>query len=345
MTRHGGTASSSSGCYLDECVIGPADGPATPVDAAVVARAAAWMSRLWSGEASAADQAACAAWRAAHADHERAWQGLQVLQARFDDLPPAAARSALLAPAAARRRKVLRLLGLAAVGSGLTLALRETDTWQLAAAEHATATGEVREVELPDGTRLVLGTASAVDLRFTGRERRLILRVGEILVTTGHGPAAGHRPFLVQTAQGTVRALGTRFSVRQEEAFSRVAVFEGAVEIRPGSPDAEALLLAAGQGASFSRETALPAAAVEDSAAAWTQGRLVAERMRVADFVAELSRYRPGVLRCDPAVADLRVTGVFSLRDTDRALANLSLGLPVEIIYRSRWWVTVRGRR
>jgi ferric-dicitrate binding protein FerR (iron transport regulator) len=59
------------------------------------------------------------------------------------------------------------------------------------------------------------------------------------------------------------------------------------------------------------------------------QGVLVAGNMRVGEFVAELARYRPGLLRCDPAVADLRVTGVFSLRDTDRALTNLTLSLPL----------------
>ncbi|KAG0759335.1 hypothetical protein G6F57_017955 [Rhizopus arrhizus] len=65
--------------------------------------------------------------------------------------------------------------------------------------------------------------------------------------------------------------------------------------------------------------------------------------MRLDAFVAELARYRSGLLRCDPAVADLRVSGVFSLRDTDRALDNLTRGLPVTVAYRSRYWVTVRA--
>jgi transmembrane sensor len=71
---------------------------------------------------------------------------------------------------------------------------------------------------------------------------------------------------------------------------------------------------------------------------------LIAENMPVGEFVAELARYRPGLLRCDPAVADLRVTGVFSLRGTDRALTNLTLALPLAAVYRTRYWVTVRAR-
>jgi transmembrane sensor len=69
----------------------------------------------------------------------------------------------------------------------------------------------------------------------------------------------------------------------------------------------------------------------------------VAENMRIADFLAELDRYRSGLLRCAREVAELRVSGVFSLRDTDRALQNLALSLPVNIVYRSRYWVSVEA--
>lgn len=36
--------------------------------------------------------------------------------------------------------------------------------------------------------------------------------------------------------------------------------------------------------------------------------------MRLGDFIAELSRYRPGVLRCAEEVADRRVSGTFPAR-------------------------------
>ena len=85
--------------------------------------------------------------------------------------------------------------------------------------------------------------------------------------------------------------------------------------------------------------------AARESAAAWSRGVLVAENMRVADFLEELGRYRAGFLRCDPAVADWRVTGVFSVLDTDRALRNLMLGLPLAVNYRTPYWVTVHAKR
>ena len=41
--------------------------------------AAEWMARLWAEDASAADADACAAWRAAHPEHERAWARLPLM--------------------------------------------------------------------------------------------------------------------------------------------------------------------------------------------------------------------------------------------------------------------------
>ena len=73
----------------------------------------------------------------------------------------------------------------------------------------------------------------------------------------------------------------------------------------------------------------------------WTRGVIKAERMSLASFAAELGRYRPGLLRCDPEVAQLEVSGAFQLHDTDQALHALTQVLPVEIRYRTRYWVTI----
>ncbi|HNR11604.1 MAG TPA: hypothetical protein PKN72_10460 [Nitrosomonas europaea] len=86
------------------------------------------------------------------------------------------------------------------------------------------------------------------------------------------------------------------------------------------------------------------AEALQISATAWTRGLLVAERMRLEDFLAELGRYRSGVLRCDPAVRDLIVSGVYSLDDTDQSLRLLAQALPVQVQTVTRWWTIVGPR-
>ena len=316
---------------------------------AVVQQAAKWMARLWSGDASADDQAGCERWRAAHPDHESAWTRLQVLDGKFARVQEPAARMALRQPGIAprtsgNRRRALQLLGLVAAVGGTGYTLHGSDAWQMALSDHSSRTGEIREISLPDGTRIMLGTATAIDVRYDERERRVILHSGDILVTTAPDPAPRHRPFVVQGRQGRIEALGTRFTVRQETLAARVEVFEGAVLAGPAGGGRAPVRVEAGQGTVLFAGHAQQPAPGQAHAEAWSRGMLVVENMRVDAFLAELGRYRRGVLRCDPAVAGLQVTGVFPLRDTDRALLNLTLALPVDLVYRTGYWVTVQPR-
>jgi len=80
---------------------------------------------------------------------------------------------------------------------------------------------------------------------------------------------------------------------------------------------------------------------VDENADAWARGQLVADEQRLGDFLAELGRYRPGLLRVDPRIAGLRLSGVFPLADTDRILDTLPSVLPVRLQWRTRYWVTV----
>jgi transmembrane sensor len=84
-----------------------ATGPlaADPTDA--LDQAFDWMAMLLSGSASEAEQQALAAWRAADARHEQAWQQLMQMQQRLQAVPPQLASRTLRtarAPVAARRK-------------------------------------------------------------------------------------------------------------------------------------------------------------------------------------------------------------------------------------------------
>lgn len=311
-----------------------------------VREAASWMARLWSGVATDADHAACLQWRAGNPDHERAWNRLASMESRFSEVPTAFAHGTLVQPAMsafASRRKVVRILGLFLAGGGVGYLASRSDAWQMATADHS-AVGEQRQVILPDGSTVVLNTGTAIDVVFNGRERLVILRAGEILVATSHNPDYAGQAFLVESRQGTVQALGTRFTVRQDQSVSHVAVYEGVVEIRPRDNKAAFVRLGVGQQTDFSGQSVALVTSLPDGSPAWVEGLLFARDMPLSEAVAEIARYRPGFLRCAPEVAQWRVSGVFSLKDSDRALANLTLGLPLEIQYRTRYWVTVAQR-
>lgn len=324
------------------------DEAALQPDPEVVRAAAQWMARLWSDQATADDAAACSHWRSQRQEHELAWQRMQAVGQRFSTLPDAAAGQALkAAPEQMQRmrRKNLKILGAVLLTGGLAAVLRRSQTWQAVSADYASAVGQVRTVLLPDGTQLVLNTNSAVDVLYTATARRVILHFGEIMVTTGHEDRLPSRPFTVLTRDGELTPLGTRFAVRQYEHGSSVAVFEGAVEVRTRrAADADgviALRVDAGQQAEFSSQALGAAAPLDGNAGNWVRGLLHAEQMPLTELLAELGRYRHGVLHCAPELAALRVSGVFSVSDTDRALSSLTLGLPVQLRYRTRYWVSV----
>ena len=68
---------------------------------------------------------------------------------------------------------------------------------------------------------------------------------------------------------------------------------------------------------------------------------LVADNLSLGCFIAELGRYRSGVLGCDPSIANLRLSGVFQLAEPDTLLADLPRILPVRLVSRTRWWLRV----
>jgi transmembrane sensor len=73
----------------------------------------------------------------------------------------------------------------------------------------------------------------------------------------------------------------------------------------------------------------------------WEQGMLLAKEMPLQTVVRELGRYRRGVLRCDPAVADLPVSGAFSLTDTEASLQLLKATFPIHVRRITPYWVTI----
>ncbi|WDY59180.1 FecR domain-containing protein [Pseudomonas sp. PSKL.D1] len=302
---------------------------AQPVSRTVAQQAARWVLQLQQ-DASEQQRLACAAWRAADAEHERAWQLATRFSAQVQMIPSDLARVTLQR---SRRTALKALTSLVVLGS-LGVSLSRTGALNNLMADASTAVGEQRRLTLDDGTELHLNTDTAVDIRYSTTERLLVLRKGEVYVSTGKDP----RPLLLRSGRAVFMPLGTRFVVRQYEGHDVLSVLEGAVAVTPNQ--AATLRIEAGQWAWVSeREVGLfEAAAVR---ADWVDGVLRVDRMPLAQFVGELARYRQGWTRCAPEVAGIRVSGTFQLNDTDAALAALAMAFPVQLRYVTRYWVTV----
>ena len=321
---------------------------AHPLPDNVLDQAISWLVRIESDGSNPQTLEACLRWRQADTLHETAWQALQKSDAAFQGLAALPGTVALdtlerLHSGHHSRRHTLKLLGMGLLITGAT-GWQLRDSTQLPwGADYATGVGERRQFLLQDGTRLQLNTASSVDVEFTAQRRLINLRRGEIFVDTGKDGAApdGRRSFWVSTRHAQLQAIGTAFGVRDEELSTRVQVEDGVVAIHSKG---EPILIAAGEEYLINLGGSQRVEASTLNASAWTRGQLVAKRMRLGDLTAELARYRHGWLRCDPAIAQLEVSGVFQLDDIDRALSALSDSLPVRVERFTPLWTRVIAR-
>jgi transmembrane sensor len=99
-----------------------------------------------------------------------------------------------------------------------------------------TERGERREVALADGSVVQVDPETRLRIKYEGRVRRVFLDHGRALF---HVAKNAERPFLVESNNTTVRAVGTAFAVEQQANAVLVTVAEGKVAVFPteSSPD------------------------------------------------------------------------------------------------------------
>ena len=316
-----------------------------PLERALLEQAAQWMVRIKAAPFSARDEQELARWLARSEQHRQAWALAQAMLKQLDGLPAELAKPVLTRAGAQRRRVVHGLAGLFVTGVGLgAIGLQQSTPWQSWFADLSTATGERRQMQLADGSLLELNTDTAVDVRFDAATRVLRLLHGEILVTTGkdRDHLGAQRPLAVETAQGRIRALGTRFSVRSDRAGeTEVVVYEDAVDVTPVQGSTAPIRLTSAQQLRFSAAKVLDERPAPPQADAWTRGVYLAVDVRLDDFLAELGRYHRGAIWCDASVKHLRVTGTYGLNDVPAAVASLQASHPVRVSRLTRHLIRV----
>ncbi|HDS1792598.1 TPA: FecR domain-containing protein [Pseudomonas putida] len=297
--------------------------------------AAQWHARLCGNPCCAVTQAQWQAWCDADILNGWAWIQLEQLQASFHGVSGPLARHALAAGAIEpARRTVLKglMLALGATGVAWT-GCRNAPIWL---AGTRTETGERRRITLDDGTRLSLNTRSAVDIQYNTEQRLITLRQGEIFVETAPDP----RPMWVRSPHGAMRPLGTRFDVRLFPDHTKLVVVEHAVEVR-NAATRQAVKVNEGMSLAFDNGVLPEPSIAELGMTEWNMGRLVFDDWRLDRALAELQRYRPGLLRCSDDIAGLRLSGVYPLDDSDSVLAAIAQALKLKIETRTRYWVTL----
>ncbi len=285
-------------------------------DDLVLAEAAAWLARLQGEQRTDAAVAAFKIWLADDVSHARAFARVTETW----DIVPGAARL-LAKPATQRVRRSRHSFWMMAAASVVCLLMASAGAWYFwKDPTYRTAIGEQRTITLQDGSNITLNTDTELTVSYRQAERRIHLVHGEAVFEVAKN---AQRPFIVLAGNEQVRALGTLFDVRSDP--SRLAVFlvKGSVEVssRQGAsssdPQAQAMILSPGQRVTLGTHGGKLVDRPDLAAAmAWRQGQVMFDNVALSEAIAELDRYGGTRIELgDPALASLRVSGVFNIRN------------------------------
>ena len=200
---------------------------------------------------------------------------------------------------------------------------------------YATELGEQRSILLSDGSVVVLNTASRIDVRFTGSDRRISLHAGEAVFEVAPDPG---RPLRVIAGPAEVVAIGTRFNVYRQDEQTIVTVMEGRVAVssaaRPARPEqlssgiSETMEVIQGNQVTVRLRSPVDAPRVVDVtvATAWRDRRLIFDGSTLASAVREINRYNHKKLGLADAELDAqRISGVFAANKPEAMVTFLKV--------------------
>jgi transmembrane sensor len=180
-------------------------------------------------------------------------------------------------------------------------------------ADYKTATSEVKNIVLDDGSMLSLAPKSAIKVDYTTGQRRIELIQGDIYVDVAKNPA---RPFIVHTKQADYQALGTRFIVNQYTDTSALNMLHSRVQARANlTAQAKPLIVSEGQRIQVDAH-GLGKIEVFDTQmfkTSWQMQQIQANELALPDLLNRLNAYHSGyMIFNEKELSQIKVTGIIN---------------------------------
>ncbi|MDP3608958.1 MAG: FecR domain-containing protein [Methylophilus sp.] len=307
-----------------------------------MADAVAWYVKLTSEDVSSADKQAWAIWVNQSKQNAIAWEEIKSTLSKFQSIPSDIGMSVLgrgTNKVDLNRRATLKHIALFAAIACPTGLLLKDNFLSSFYYDYSTKVGERTQVMLSDGTTLALNTNSAVTVNLTSTKRVIKLHQGEMMITTGHAIGLDS-PLSIETADGNVVPMGTRFNVRKFSEFTRVSLYEGKLKVTPKHNDIQHYMKANEEVDMYTLDV-VPNITDQKISDAWLTGYLEVNNLSLKLFIEELARYRPGLLVCHPDVHNIKISGAYSIDDIDASLNLLSQTFPIRVQRATRFLTMV----
>lgn len=302
------------------------------------AQAIEWYARRASGSFDHSAERALQDWLDADASHRQAWLALQQrLERTFAPLTERHGATQALRAAGHSRRHLLRgALGLGATAIGTQLLTMPGGPLHARwGSDLRTANAQRRSYTLEDGSTLLLNAESSADVDFGPTQRRVSLVQGALMATVRDDPA---RPFVLACPWGESWLQRGSCLLSLQTTEPQLWALDGTLELRT---PLQRITLNAGQGVAFDGRQWQAVAHRHINERSWTRGLLEVHDQSLASVIDHLRPYHRGVLLLSPSAAGLRISGVFSLDDSQAALAALHDMLPLRMTRYLGWWTRI----
>jgi transmembrane sensor len=189
-------------------------------------------------------------------------------------------------------------------------------------ARYASPRGEVKELQLADGSRMILDADSVAMATFTAAARELRLQKGRALFAVQRDAS---RPFVVSAAGRAIVAVGTQFDVNIVPDGITVTLLEGRVNI--ASLDDGRALVTLSPGQQYvergGNATIQSIGAATENVIAWPKGLINFDAQPLAEAAAIMNRYSSEQIVIGANAATIKVSGQFRAGATQRFAATL----------------------
>lgn len=283
-----------------------------------------WFIRLRAEDQDPATQRAFRAWCESHPGRAAAFARVSAMwgEPEFARATENVARATKLSvkPRSVRRKGAALIVAAAVLIYGAS-SIPDLLLW--VRADYMTATGERRSITLPDGSRMVLNTATAVSLDYTQDRRAVTVLDGEAYFDVARDL---ERPFVVDGNFSRVMVTGTAFDVRLDPDQDDIALARGAVDVARLEQPMDRTGLRPGEAVNVGAFSIAPIRAVDPATAfAWVDGRITFTERPFREVLDQLRRYYRGrVVLWNSQLGDTNVSGSYRLDDASLAIRSLA---------------------
>jgi transmembrane sensor len=212
------------------------------------------------------------------------------------------------------------------------------------------SSGDWTEHTLQDGSTLILHGKSAVNIHFDHQQRRLELVQGEMYVNVAKEPG---RPFMVQSTQGQIKALGTAFSLKKNKYYSQLHMLHSKAMVNTAFATAgvtqqsqypKQLTINQGYRVDIYKDKILNLQPLDllKQQLYWQKHRIVFENTQLSQVLEQLNKDFAGKIAYSRQLAEISVNVVLALDDTQTSLQLLQTALPdLRVLYISPYFIYI----